>query len=201
MERKLYRIPEEKVVGGVAAGLAQYMQIDVVIIRVIMVIMLILPIPPSFGWTGFIYLILWAALPTGPALSRNNSITETDDMGTTSDPVIDKKRTDQTIMVLGGALVFFGVIMLVDDFPIWYQFKQYFWPILLISVGAYLILRQRDQEQEQSHTNTTTPPSPPSPTTPPSDPRWDDARDRLSTPDDEPKNDKKDDDDDVIRVN
>ena len=208
MEKKLHRIPDQAVIGGVASGVAQYFQIDVVIIRVLFVIMLFLPLPPSFGWTGILYIILWAVLPTGPAESSvtGNSTASTFDtfMNKSSDPA-DKKKSEQTIMILGGALIFFGAVMLVDHLPIWYQIKHYFWPIVLIGIGAFLILRQRDRSNESNTTvyPTTPPPTEPidpdpqpytpfTPTTPtthfPEDPQT-------------KKPDSEDDDDQIIKVN
>ena len=159
MEKKLHRIPDQAVFGGVASGLAQYFQIDVVIIRVLFVVMLLLPIPPSFGWTGILYIILWAVLPTGPAGETTNTVSF-DFMTKSSDSSTDKKRSEQTIMILGAVLIFFGAMMLVDHLPFWYQIKRYFWPILCIAAGAFLILRQRDKAQENNtKVYPTTPPA------------------------------------------
>jgi len=166
MEKKLHRIPDQAVFGGVASGIAQYFQIDVVIVRVLFVVMLFLPLPPSFGWTGIIYIILWAVLPTGPSESPVAGNTSAFDsfMSKSSDPASNKKRSDQSILILGGALIFFGALMLVDDLPIWYQVKHYFWPIVLIIIGAFLILRQRDKAEADN--NTTVYPTTPPPTEP-----------------------------------
>ncbi len=156
MENKLHRIPDQAVIGGVAAGIAQYLRIDVAIIRVIMVVMLLLPIPPSFGWTGLLYLILWAALPTGPAhdipFDENNP-----DAG--FQPFKNTPQSEKTIMILGGALILFGGAMLLDDFPIWYQIKKYIIPIGLMATGAFLILRQRDKQQAENNPIITPPPA------------------------------------------
>ena len=165
MEKKLHRIPDQAVFGGVASGLAQYFQIDVVIIRVLFVVMLLLPIPPSFGWTGILYIILWAVLPTGPAGEVTNTVSF-DFTSKSSDSPSDKKRSEQTIMILGGVLIFFGALMLVDHFPIWYQIKHYFWPILCIAAGAFLILRQRDKDHENNATVYPTTPPPAEPVSP-----------------------------------
>lgn len=206
MEKKLHRIPDQAVFGGVASGIAQYFQIDVVIVRVLMVVMLLLPIPPSFGWTGLIYIILWAVLPIGPAVNIPNSHIPANDPKP-FDPFADKKRSDQTVMILGGALVVFGGIMLIDDLPVWYQIKHYFWPIALIAVGAFLILRQRDKQQENptSESHTTPPVEPitpvnpdPQPYTPfntgnPSSTHW--PEDPENKKGDEPE------DDGIIKVN
>lgn len=205
MEKKLHRIPDQAVFGGVASGIAQYLQIDVVIIRVLLVIMLLLPIPPSFGWTGFVYIILWAVLPTGPFV-ENSGTSAFDFVSGNTDPVKDKKRSEQTVMILGGALVLFGVLMLVDHFPIWYQVKAYFWPIALIAIGAFLILRQRDKDSEN---NTTVYPTTPPPTEPVSpvdpDPQpytpFSDVPASPRFPEDPESRKPEDDDDQIIKVN
>ncbi|GAB2792949.1 hypothetical protein GCM10027275_42420 [Rhabdobacter roseus] len=167
MEKKLRRIPSEAVLGGVAAGIADYLVIDKTIVRVLWVVLLFLPIPPSFFWTGVLYLILWAALPEGeptvpgpdapippagdPAYTPSGTYTEPRDTYRShpfsmnpSDP-----HSGRTVKILGGALVLVGIIMLVDELPIWYQLRHYFWPVALIVLGAFLILRQRDKEQSE----------------------------------------------------
>ncbi|MCE7061304.1 PspC domain-containing protein [Dyadobacter sp. CY343] len=208
MEKKLHRIPEQAVFGGVASGIAQYLQIDVVIVRVLFVVLLLLPIPPSFGWTGILYIILWAVLPTGPAV---DVYPVNGDPSKPSEPFFDKKSSDQTVMILGGVLVVFGAVMLLDDFPIWYEFKRYFWPIVFIAIGAFLILRQRDKNQENNTTvyPTTPPPADPiTPVTPEPDPQpYTPFTPVTTTPEtnfpEDPESPKKDDEDDnpVIKVN
>ena len=55
---KLYRSNTEKVFGGVCGGLADYLNIDVVILRIIFVLLAL------FGGGGvLIYIILWIAIP------------------------------------------------------------------------------------------------------------------------------------------
>lgn len=56
--RKLYRDPDDKTVGGVCSGLAHYLNVDVVLIRVLFVIALIM------GGAGFwAYIIIWIVAP------------------------------------------------------------------------------------------------------------------------------------------
>ncbi len=57
--KRLYRDENDKVLGGVCAGLANYFGIDVTIVRVIFVVLAI-----SFGFGLITYLILWIALPS-----------------------------------------------------------------------------------------------------------------------------------------
>ncbi len=56
--KKMYRDPQNRVIGGVASGLAAYFNIDVTIIRILFILLLFM------GGTGLVaYLILWLALP------------------------------------------------------------------------------------------------------------------------------------------
>lgn len=61
--KKLQRITTDKVIGGVAAGLADYFGIDKVIVRVLFVLGVFLPLPFPFILT---YIILWIAMPKAP---------------------------------------------------------------------------------------------------------------------------------------
>ncbi len=62
--KKMYRDPENKVIGGVAAGLAAFAGMDVAIIRLIFVV------TGFFGFGVLLYIIFWIALPEA------NTITE-----------------------------------------------------------------------------------------------------------------------------
>jgi len=60
-EKKLYRQLNDKVIGGVCSGLAEYFEIDTVLMRVLFVISFFL------GLMGFwVYLILWIIIPKAP---------------------------------------------------------------------------------------------------------------------------------------
>ena len=57
---KLFRDVNNKVISGVAAGIANYLQIDVVIVRVLFVMSFF--IPSHFPVILF-YIVLWIAMP------------------------------------------------------------------------------------------------------------------------------------------
>jgi len=57
--KKLYRNENDKVIGGVCSGLADYFGIDVAVIRIVFVILAI-----SFGFGILPYIILWIAVPS-----------------------------------------------------------------------------------------------------------------------------------------
>ena len=58
MEKRLYRNEQHKVIAGVCAGLAEYLDINVTVIRILFFLTLVLK-----GGGGVLYIILWIALP------------------------------------------------------------------------------------------------------------------------------------------
>ncbi len=60
-EKKLYRNTKNKVIGGVCSGLAEYMNIDLTIVRLVVVLL------GLFGSLGFwAYVIMWIVVPEKP---------------------------------------------------------------------------------------------------------------------------------------
>ncbi len=55
----LYRIKLNKMIGGVAAGLAEYFNLDVTLVRVLLVAAFFTPIPAIIP-----YIVLWIVMPT-----------------------------------------------------------------------------------------------------------------------------------------
>lgn len=57
---RLFRDVNNKVISGVAAGIAEYLQIDVVIVRVLFVMSFFIP---SHFPVFIFYIVLWIAMP------------------------------------------------------------------------------------------------------------------------------------------
>jgi phage shock protein PspC (stress-responsive transcriptional regulator) len=62
--KKMYRNPEKKVIGGVAAGVAAYLGIDIVASRILFIL---LALPGGFGI--LVYIVLWVILPEARTLT------------------------------------------------------------------------------------------------------------------------------------
>ncbi len=56
--KRLYRIPQNKAIGGVCTGLGEYFDIDYSIIRIIWVLSVLFA-----GMGGLAYLIAWIVIP------------------------------------------------------------------------------------------------------------------------------------------
>lgn len=68
--KRLYRSRSDLMLGGVCGGLAQYLNVDATIIRLVFVVLLFL------GGGGFwIYLVLWIITPVEPS-SESGSVIE-----------------------------------------------------------------------------------------------------------------------------
>ena len=59
--RKLYRIPEKGMIGGVCAGLGEYLHADPTLIRLLFVLLFLAG--TSGGW---VYFIMWLVVPVKP---------------------------------------------------------------------------------------------------------------------------------------
>ena len=63
--RRMYRDPDNRIIGGVCSGLAAYWRIDPTLVRLIFIILAI------FGMAGvLIYLILWIILPEAQSVAQ-----------------------------------------------------------------------------------------------------------------------------------
>lgn len=60
--KKLYRSRNDRMMGGVCAGLGQYLKVDPTVVRIVAVLALFL----TFSTAGFVYLALWLLIPEEP---------------------------------------------------------------------------------------------------------------------------------------
>jgi len=56
--KRLYRDPDNRILGGVCSGIANYLNIDPLIIRILFLVLLF-----AYGVIAIIYIVLWALLP------------------------------------------------------------------------------------------------------------------------------------------
>ncbi len=56
--KRLYRDPDNRILGGVCSGIAAYLNIDPLIVRIIFLVLMFV-----YGIIGIVYIVLWALLP------------------------------------------------------------------------------------------------------------------------------------------
>ena len=132
-EQKLYRDKTNHIVGGVAAGLGNYFNLDPLLIRILFVLLAI------FGGGGvIIYFILWIFVPDNQKESIYNSTTmENQPYEQQNKPNIEHDNTKGSL-ISGIILITLGAMFLADRFIPHIRFGD-LWPIILIVIGAVLI--------------------------------------------------------------
>jgi len=157
---RLYRSRTSRVFGGVAGGLAEYFDVDPIIIRLLFLILLL-----AGGGGLLVYIILWIAIPEKPFIPYENQFST--DNGTPAgespegaqanpgDPSFPQPRKTfqpgRGGLIGGLILITLGCIFLADRFIPSIHFHD-LWPLILVVIGAVLIItnftdRKQDKEQ------------------------------------------------------
>jgi len=142
MKKKLYRSTKDKMLGGVAGGIAEYFEIDSTLIRVLFILVVF------FGGSGIIaYIILWIVVPEQPytipnfnsfSSERNENLNKTSD---TFNQTQEQSRDNRSLW--GGLiLVTMGVLFLLDNYISRFNFSDY-WPLILIGAGVGLLINAK----------------------------------------------------------
>ncbi len=132
MKEKLYRSRKQKIIAGVAGGLADYFNIDPVIIRIVFVVLTIL-----HGSGILIYFILWIAIPEEPFdIAYDINQNEPDNINRNNNPT--QKNNSSPRFITGIVLIFIGVVFLLNNLIPSFDFSDIF-PYMLILIGVLLI--------------------------------------------------------------
>ncbi len=145
MAKRLYRSVTDQKIAGVCGGLAEYFDIDAVIVRIAMVLIAL----ASFG-VGFIgYLICWVVIQPAPYPNTARQSTTAD-----IPPTMPSMHRESSIWryLPGLFLVLLGLILLVRKFFWWFSFHS-IWPILLIIVGLFLLLHKTRNGKSTQYSN------------------------------------------------
>jgi phage shock protein C len=167
--RRLYRSRTERMISGVSGGIAEYFDIDAVIVRLAWVLLTFL----SGGVLALGYLLLWILVPlegrdaAASEVVRENMSEMTEETrsfagqvreafgtsptppaspGEPGDPVSPgvpgRRRRDRHLWA-GAILIALGVIFLLDNLGlVWWFSWRTFWPGLLIAIGAMLLYQR-----------------------------------------------------------
>ena len=121
-------------IGGVAGGIAEYLDVDPTIVRVVFAVLLILG---AFITWAVVYGVLWLLMPEFEMGSAEGA-----------EPQPSKRGVDSSV-VFGVVLLGLGVLMLSSRFTVGRFLggggMGVVWPLLLIVVGAVVVMAARDR--------------------------------------------------------
>ncbi len=169
MPKRLVRDTRSGVVGGVASGLGQYLDVDPVLVRLAFVLLFF-----ANGLGLLVYLICWVVIPRGDATAPAvaSSATEAagqgfeavreagsrvaDEVRSAAEGVREAAQNARSAApeparaqaVVGAVLMLGGVLLLADNFgwltwPYWANVGT-LWPLLLVGLGVGLIAKSRN---------------------------------------------------------
>ncbi|MFA6572359.1 MAG: PspC domain-containing protein [Bacteroidota bacterium] len=140
MNKRLYRSQKNKILGGVAAGVADYFDVDPVLIRALFVI-------ATFGWGASIiaYIVLWIIIPVKLEFidynqkdSQTTSEINNDYTQEVSHSIARKKNNKRMIAAI--ILIFLGSVWMLDNFIPGIRFGHIA-PLIFIAVGILILMK------------------------------------------------------------
>lgn len=142
MKGRLYKSRKDKMILGVCGGLSRYFEVDVSILRILWAATALF-----YGTGVLLYLVAAFVLPYEeelyPSPSSNGGET-----GEEGPKTLSKTSTEDQRNMVAGILIAAGVLLLLKNFRFTLVFDL-IWPIGLVAVGAYLILRGRKDGNEK----------------------------------------------------
>lgn len=145
--KKLYRSRKDKIIFGVCGGIAEYFEIDPVIIRLVFLLLGL-----SGGVGIVIYIIGAIIIPEEPLSSSKKSDSSAEDIKENVQKMAKEIKANikqnksrySSEEIFGILLIVFGVLFLIDRLFAWFKFWQ-LWPVVLIILGILLIGKKKKE--------------------------------------------------------
>ncbi len=132
---RLYRSRTNKMIGGVAGGLAEYFNVDVILMRLLFIVIFL-----AGGSGVLIYIILWIIMPLEPYSKMESKLNDRENAP-------EKKDNNRTFIV-GVSLIVIGFLFLFNTLFPQFHIKE-LWPLVLIVIGAMLIVNEAPHTKNQ----------------------------------------------------
>ncbi|MBI3259024.1 MAG: PspC domain-containing protein [Ignavibacteriae bacterium] len=151
--QRAYRLRKGKVIGGVCAGIAEYFDIDPVLLRIGFAVSFFV-----YG-TGFLlYIILMIALPYKDEITEYAANTtdtpEPQNSSFENDYYSERANGKSKRNLMGGIiLVTLGLIFLAGNYCPDIDFSN-LWPLLLVAIGATTIYNSMHRSNKRTHSPT-----------------------------------------------
>lgn len=135
MNRRLTR-SGDAIIGGVAAGVAKWMNADPALVRIAWALL----VPLTAGAALLAYIVAWIVVPEEPraptTVEGDATATATAGPRAPAEPARDDGRT---ALLVGGGLVLLGLWFLVREYLPAINWGL-IWPLLLVGVGVVILV-------------------------------------------------------------
>jgi len=141
-QARLMRSETNKMFAGVCGGIATYLGIDAVFVRLAFILLIF-----ASGIGILLYLILMILMPSESNLDSPSSQViqnNVDRFGNDVSSGVDKMRQHpQGPTIAAGLLILLGLYFLLENVGWLYWFNsQWLWPVAIIGLGLYLLVRR-----------------------------------------------------------
>jgi phage shock protein C len=147
VNRRLYRCRHDRMLAGVASGMAEYFEVDPTLIRVLWLISIF------FGGLGlFAYIVLAIIMPIEPVGDPATDTTATEAAGDATVPPATgwhaapathrhvTRDNGRIVTFAGIALILFGALALVGVYlPDLADGGRFLWPAFILGIGVLLV--------------------------------------------------------------
>lgn len=142
--KRLYRSKAHRMVAGVCGGLGDYFNLDPVLFRILFVALAL-----AGGSGVLIYIVLIFVIPEegGTGNVTVEGVVKEVQAGvqkTAQEVKADPRWLDSRRNLVAGCIILVGVVALLNQFaPFRWLTWNLFWPVVIIAVGVFLILKRR----------------------------------------------------------
>ncbi len=140
VENKLYRSCKDRMIGGVAGGIAEYFQIDSTLVRLVFAILMI-----SGGVGVLAYILAWVIIPENPECAKGKSGAEeikeqAEKVAKEIKNVAEKNsaQKEDAKYWVGMVILLFGIALLAQ-LVFGFHFVKFFLPLAIMLVGVLVI--------------------------------------------------------------
>lgn len=162
MEKKLHRSRDKKVIAGIAGGLGEYLDIDPIIIRIIIVLITVF-----HGIGLLIYIVMWIIVPEAPYVNKSfaeEKVGDTGNLGQTIEEEVNKAANEANNVIndikkhptssngriiFGLILISFGAIFLFEKLFPFVDF-EFIFAIGLIVLGLAMLFNFFNKSETSS---------------------------------------------------
>jgi len=142
--KKLYKSRKNKVIDGVCGGIAEYLDVDPVLIRLIAVLFIF-----TGGATLIAYIVGMIIIPQQPPEWAREGETDQTQGTATASFAQAQSCGHAGSLIVGILMILFGIHFLLRNIPFFQQYYwrywnlswNFFWPSVLILVGLLVIFR------------------------------------------------------------